>query len=247
MSLSNPFVTTFGKKLESNRICQGFGSLNNFGDSTPPDGAIGASGVGFPQDVYGFRPHISLIFVFTEDANIKLIEGSTFRSQIGAGTGSERSTGTTRLFCRVLGFRGLGQNIDILRRTIFDPMGWSKEDAVIRLNAGGLLGIDLENTSAWEGNPPGRFYKWVTSTAQIFYDKLITRDEQFVWQTNLQVRENDVLLMTPAYHDRNFCDTSTSFPVEVFKYAGSPPGSAGGVDFRNNQVLRTFMISGDTC
>lgn len=247
MSLGNPFCTTAGynQKLEGNRIQTGFGSLNNYFRGQQGDAIIGANGAGFPYDVYGLRPHISLIFLFTEESRIKSIEGSTFRTQIGAGAGAERTTGTTRLLCRLVGLRGLGTNQEILRRTVFDPLGWDKTDPVIRANAAGLGGINYEFATAWEGNPVGRIYQW--DNADIFYDKLITRDENFAFETNIIAKENDVLLMTPAYSDRNLVDTANTLPLNVFMYAGSPPPTGGGTDYRNFQVLRTLRINGEIC
>lgn len=244
MSLGNPFCVAFGKKLEANRILNGFGTLNNFAPSGEPDANFGVGGTPFPYDGYGLRPHISLIFLFSQPATIKKIVASCFRAQIGSAGGAE-VTGQKRLFCRIVGFRGLGQMAGILPRTIFDPMQWSKEDAVIKSNPAAMQGIDYEVAGAWEGAPVGRFYRWISSSAELFYDNMITKDDDFSWDVSLSVAENDVLLMTPAYQDRNFYDTTAALPNNVFGYAGSP--AAGGTDYRNFPVLRTITVSGENC
>jgi len=248
MSLANPFCTTAGynQHLEGNRIRTGFGSsLNNFSPSQQGDANIGANGAAFPYDVYGLRPHISLIFVFEQSAKVRRIDGSCFRGQVGAGAGAERTSGTTRLFCRIVGLRGVAKNMDTLVRTIFDPLQLDKDDPIIRANVAALTGINYEVAAAWDGNPVGRVFKW--ASADIFYDKIITRDENFTYDVDLQPGEGDVILMTPAYSDRDFYDTGTGLMPSVFVYAGSPPGVGGGTDYRNFPVLRTFSLSGETC
>lgn len=238
MALVNPFVIGQNRKLSLSSVNSGFGYCDNlFPDNlykVAPDFI-------FPTyDILSAWAHISLIRYFEQgqDNIIKRIVATLGRLQVGSGAGAPIAP--QRSICRIVIIRNPPSQ-ENLPYMVFDPLFYDKTHAT----EAGTTGVDYEVAAAWPNNRAGKIFNW--RGADIVFSILLTLEgvHNLQLDLNLSGGSDYVVIMTPAYHDRNFLDAGTGVISNLWDYAGGVGQS--GTDFRQSPVARTLNVIGEVC